>query len=252
MQIRLNTFTILLLFLTLFGAAVLGWQLKQTPAISQEKPQSLTPSAVTTTTIDNVDINPLLQRLDRLEELVQSNAVAIAASLNKQTNINPWPVSQQEVNGFSNNSQGTDYNAPESQDMNEVLNDTYQALSDKIVTEGESPQNVVITNSALDTLKDTQQSLAGGITFEPAACSESRCVVKANISEAPFSTEKLSTETDFKATDSYHIFMQQVTKNMSSSFGRNTQVSITRSGDQLVLNVIPSEPQKNGTGAISN
>lgn len=119
----------------------------------------------------------------------------------------------------------------------EFVNDTYAKISDFIVSSGESPQKVTVLNTAIDNIKNIQSGNAKEIIFNEGNCSESRCIVQADVANSPFQLDKLNADLTFKASDDYARLIAEMSEEVSNSFGEKTDVSYYRSGDRLVMDV---------------
>ncbi len=117
----------------------------------------------------------------------------------------------------------------------------YNRYSSEIAVDGNAPERAELVSAGLAQVAMSNDGSELNVLFEPPMCSNDRCLVRADISQTRFSLNNLENDPDFVAHDSYHNFLASLDKSINASMPQPSQVSVSRSGDQIVVNITPKK-----------
>lgn len=239
-------------FVALVGA--FAWLFAQNEQVREEltlmrqtlDQQSAKPQAERSGTVRS---NPeMAARLDRLESSLKKLAArlqtwedeGVIAGLSQASSLDPRSPSSTPPR-FSDpyvESSGRASGAPSERSLTER---GFDSVSNRISAEGVAPERAASVSQGLEELSFSNPDLTAGLSYEQPVCSESRCVVKGNVSHTKFSAARISNDTAFEAEDAYYEFLRESQKQMDNAMGRRTQVSVYRSGDEIVMRIVPKQ-----------
>jgi hypothetical protein len=120
--------------------------------------------------------------------------------------------------------------------MSELVQSSFDQISEGILEAGESPQKTVLLESTIANLNNNHKN-AEGIVFDGGNCSENRCVVNADVTNTVFNRESLNEDLTFKKSDEYYDLIDTVSDEFENAFGKGSQVSLYRAGNRVVMDV---------------